>query len=218
MPKSKIFVIALCCALAVRLEAQSNVPVYPGTNGSELPTPTPKALNGKTGIDGEDGIPALLTSVRQQERDIKRHLEEIDVFSKQQAVTDAKRRLSDMDTDVITITAQLATAIQKRQEGFAGYSRALDGLANARMVPQETRRNMENELDNVRNTIRRLEALAIELERVRTAERSVESVKQAIDAGTQLLDAAQPALGSKPGTGPPKIGELGFKPERRENQ
>lgn len=216
MRKSKIFVIALFCALAVRVEAQSNVPVNPGTNGSELPIPSPKPPNGKTGIDGGDGIPALLISVRQQERDIRRRPDEVDVSSKQQSVADAKRRLNDMDADVNTITAQLAAAIQKRQEGFAGYSRALDGLANARLVPQETRRNMENELDNARNTLRRLEALAVELERVRAAERSVEGVKLAIDAGTQLLEAAQPALGTKPSNAPPKTGELGVKPERRE--
>jgi hypothetical protein len=215
MPKSKTFVVALFCALAVSLEAQSNAPVNPGTNGSELPIPSPKVLNGKTGIEGGDGIPALLTSVRQQERDIKRHLDEIDVSSNQQAVADAKRRLNDMDTDVIIRTAQLAAAIQTRQEGFAAYSRALEGLANARTVSQEVRRNTENELDKTRNTIRQLEALVVELERVHAAERSVEGLRQASDAGAQLLEAAHPALDSKPGTGQPNTGELGVKPERR---
>jgi hypothetical protein len=86
MLKSQIFAIALFCSLAVSLKAQSNVPANPGTNGSELPIPSPKPLNGKNGIDGGDGIPALLTSVRQQERDIRRRLDEIDLSSKQQVV------------------------------------------------------------------------------------------------------------------------------------
>ena len=98
MLKSQILTIALFCSLAVSLNAQSNVPANPGTNGSELPISSPKPLNGKPGIDGGgDGITALLTSVRQQEREIKRRLDEIDLSSKQQAVTDAKRRLNDMD-------------------------------------------------------------------------------------------------------------------------
>jgi chromosome segregation ATPase len=163
-----------------------------------------------------DGVTALLKIASQQEADIKRRIQDMDVGSKQAAASEAKRRLTDTDTEVNTIMAQLGAAIRNSELAFTNYSEALDELAKARAVPTETRQKMESELASVEKQVRHLDELLTELNRVRAAARSVESVKQAIGDSEHLLGIVQPSGNSEPLSDAKKKKDIGAKPERRE--